>query len=254
MAVVVMLVLMFALLFLGVPVGVCLILPIVPLVYMTKVTSMTFISNIMYSGVASYTLIALPFFIIAGNIMDCGGLSRRLIRIANSLSGRTTGSLGMVAILACMFFGAVSGSSVATVAAIGSIMLPEMVRNGYNKYYAAALITVAGCLGVIVPPSFPMVVYGVTMNVSIGDIFIGGIGPAILVGLIMMSINYFYAKKNKLRGTKAFSWKEVGAAIKDGWPALLMPIIILGGIYGGVFTATEAAVVATVYSILVGCF
>lgn len=104
MAVVVMLVLMFALLFLGVPVGVCLILPIVPLVYMTKVTSMTFISNIMYSGVASYTLIALPFFIIAGNIMDCGGLSRRLIRIANSLSGRTTGSLGMVAILACMFF------------------------------------------------------------------------------------------------------------------------------------------------------
>lgn len=254
MAVVVMLVLMFALLFLGVPVGVCLILPIVPLVYMTKVTSMTFISNIMYSGVASYTLIALPFFIIAGNIMDYGGLSRRLIRIANSLSGRTTGSLGMVAILACMFFGAVSGSSVATVAAIGSIMLPEMVRNGYNKYYAAALITVAGCLGVIVPPSFPMVVYGVTMNVSIGDIFIGGIGPAILVGLIMMSINYFYAKKNKLRGTKAFSWKEVGAAIKDGWPALLMPIIILGGIYGGVFTATEAAVVATVYSILVGCF
>ena len=124
MAVVVLLVTMFAMLFLGVPVGVCLILPIVPLVYLTKVTSMTFIANIMYSGVANYTLIAMPFFIICGNIMDCGGLSRRLIRICNSLFGRTTGSLGMVAILGCMFFGAVSGSAVATVAAIGSIMLP----------------------------------------------------------------------------------------------------------------------------------
>ena len=125
MAVVVLLVTMFAMLFLGVPVGVCLILPIVPLVYLTKVTSMTFIANIMYSGVANYTLIAMPFFIICGNIMDCGGLSRRLIRICNSLFGRTTGSLGMVAILGCMFFGAVSGSAVATVAAIGSIMLPK---------------------------------------------------------------------------------------------------------------------------------
>lgn len=221
MAVVVMLVLMFALLFLGVPVGVCLILPIVPLVYMTKVTSMTFISNIMYSGVASYTLIALPFFIIAGNIMDCGGLSRRLIRIANSLSGRTTGSLGMVAILACMFFGAVSGSSVATVAAIGSIMLPEMVRNGYNKYYAAALITVAGCLGVIVPPSFPMVVYGVTMNVSIGDIFIGGIGPAILVGLIMMSINYFYAKRTNCAVPRLFPGRKSAPQSRTAGPPSL---------------------------------
>lgn len=254
MAVVVMLVLMFAMLFLGVPVGVCLILPIVPLVFMTKVTSMTFIANIMYSGVANYTLIAMPFFIIAGNIMDCGGLSRRLIRIANSLFGRTTGSLGMVAILGCMFFGAVSGSSVATVAAIGAIMMPEMVRNGYNKYYAAALITVAGCLGVVVPPSFPMVVYGVTMNVSIGDLFVGGIGPSILVGAIMMSINYVYARKHGLRGTRAFSLREVWMALRDGWPALLMPIIILGGIYGGIFTATEAAVVAAVYSVIIGVF
>ena len=252
MAVVVLLVTMFAMLFLGVPVGVCLILPIVPLVYLTKVTSMTFIANIMYSGVANYTLIAMPFFIICGNIMDCGGLSRRLIRICNSLFGRTTGSLGMVAILGCMFFGAVSGSAVATVAAIGSIMLPEMVRNGYDKYYAAGFITVAGCRGVIVPPSFPMVVYGVTMSVSIGDLFVGGIGPSILVGGLMMIINYFYARKRGLKGVRAFSWKEVGKALGDGWPALLMPVIILGGIYGGVFTATEAAVVATVYSIVVG--
>jgi len=254
MAVTVLIVLLFLLLLLGVPVGVCLILPIAPVVYMTKVTSLTFIANIMYSGVASYSLIALPFFIISGNIMDRGGLSRRLIRIANSFVGEVTGSLGMVAILACMFFGAVSGSSVATVAAIGSIMLPEMVRSGYNKYYAGALITVAGCLGVIVPPSFPMVVYAVTMNVSIGDLFIGGLGPAILVGGIMMLINYFYCKKRNLKGEHKLSLKEIGSALKDGWPALMMPLIILGGIYGGVFTPTEAAVVATVYSIVIGVF
>lgn len=254
MAVLVMLVLMFAMLFLGVPVGVCLILPIVPLVFMTNVTSMTFIANIMYSGVANYTLIAMPFFIISGNIMDSGGLSKRLIRICNSLFGQVTGSLGMVAILGCMFFGAVSGSSVATVAAIGSIMLPEMVREGYDKYYAAALVTVAGCLGVIVPPSFPMVVYGVTMSVSIGDLFVGGIGPSIVVGGLMMLVNYFYAKKRGLRGSHSFELREVWLAFKDGWPALMMPLIILGGIYGGVFTATEAAVVATVYSVVIGVF
>ncbi|MGE4485129.1 MAG: TRAP transporter large permease [Oscillospiraceae bacterium] len=251
-AVLLMITLLFVLLLIGAPVGVCLILPIVPLIYMTKVTSITFIANILYSGVASYTLICLPFFILSGNVMNLGGLSKRLVRIANSFVGKITGSLGMVAILACMFFGAVSGSAPATVAAIGSIMLPEMVRGGYNKYYSIALITVAGGLGVIVPPSFPMVVYGVTMSVSIGDLFIGGLGPAVVVGIILCTINYVYCRKHKLKGTRKFSWMEVGLSIKDGWPALLMPVIILGGIYGGIFTATEAAVVACVYSILIG--
>lgn len=250
----IMLVLMFAMFFVGVPIGVCLLLPIFVLIAMNGITTPEFIASIMYTGVASYTMIALPFFILAGNLMNAGGLSKRLVKIADSLVGRITGSLGMVAILACMFFGAVSGSAPATVAAIGSIMLPEMVRAGYNKYYSVALITVAGSLGVIVPPSFPMVVYGVTMNVSIGDLFMAGIGPALLVGLILMIINYFYCKKHHIVGTKSFSLKETGRALKDGWPALCMPVIILGGIYGGVFTVTEASVVACVFSLLIGWF
>ena len=249
-----MFIVMFAMFFIGVPIGVCLLLPIFLLIAMNGITTQEFIASIMYTGVASYTMIALPFFILAGNLMNAGGLSKRLVAIANSLIGRITGSLGMVAILACMFFGAVSGSAPATVAAIGGIMLPEMVRHGYNKYYAVALITVAGSLGVIVPPSFPMVVYGVTMGVSIGDLFMAGLGPSLLVGLILMLINYFYCKKHHIVGKRKFTVKELLFSMKDGWPALFMPVIILGGIYGGIFTVTEASVVACVFGVVVGCF
>lgn len=254
MDIVILLGLMFAFFLIGVPIGICLLLPIFVLIAYNSITTPQFIASIMYTGVATYTMIALPFFILAGNLMNAGGLSKRLVKIADSLVGRITGSLGMVAVIACMFFGAVSGSAPATVAAIGSIMLPEMVMAGYNKYYAVALITVAGSLGVIVPPSFPMVVYGVTMNVSIGDLFMAGIGPALLVGFILILINYIYCKKHHIVGTKKFHLKDLALSIKDGWPALMMPIIILGGIYGGVFTVTEASVVACVFSLLIGWF
>ena len=254
MDIVILLGLMFAFFLIGVPIGICLLLPIFVLIAYNSITTPQFIASIMYTGVATYTMIALPFFILAGNLMNAGGLSKRLVKIPDSLVGRITGSLGMVAVIACMFFGAVSGSAPATVAAIGSIMLPEMVMAGYNKYYAVALITVAGSLGVIVPPSFPMVVYGVTMNVSIGDLFMAGIGPALLVGFILILINYIYCKKHHIVGTKKFHLKDLVLSIKDGWPALMMPIIILGGIYGGVFTVTEASVVACVFSLLIGWF
>ena len=191
---------------------------------------------------------------ICGNIMDKGGISKRLVAAANNCIGGITGSLGVVTILACMFFGAVSGSAVATVAAIGAIMLPEMVRNGYDKYYATGLCAVAGGLGIIVPPSYPMVIYGVTNNESIGDLFIAGIVPAMLVGGLLMLVNYIYCKKRGIRGDNKF---HLMTALKGFWDAkwaLLMPVIILGGIYAGIFTATEAAVVATVYGILIGCF
>ena len=247
----VMLGLLFVLLFAGVPVGVCMIFPIFALVAITPITSVEFILSSLYTGVANYTMLAIPFFILAGDFMNVGGLSRRLVNIANSLVGGITGSLGAVAVLACMFFGAVSGSSPATVAAIGAIMLPEMVRNGYNKFYAIGLITVAGSLGVIVPPSIPLVIYGVTMSVSISDLFISGIVPSVMIGGVLIGINWFYCKKAGLVGNHKFSMKEFLVALRDGWSALLMPIIILGGIYGGIFTVTEASVVATVYSIIV---
>lgn len=249
-----MFVLMFLLLALGVPIGVCLMLPLFVLISLNPVTNATYLVNCLYSGVASYSMIALPFFILAGAIMDVGGLSKRLVNVADALIGRITGSLGMVAILGCMFFGAVSGSAPATCAAIGTIMLPQMVRAGYDKYYSVGLIACAGSLGVIVPPSYPMVIYGITTGSSIGTLFISGLGPALLVGITLMAINYVYCKKHNIRGNKKFSWHTLFKSVIEGLPALLMPIIILGGIYSGVFTATEAAVVSCVYGMIVGFF
>ncbi len=238
----------------GVPIGICLIFPCFIMLLVNPVTSASFLAQSFYTGVASSSMIALPFFMICGNIMDKGGISRRLVNAANNCIGGITGSLGMVTILACMFFGAVSGSAVATVAAIGAIMLPEMVRHGYDKYYATGLCAVAGGLGIIVPPSYPMVVYGVTNNESIGDLFVAGIVPAIMVGAFLMLVNYFYCRKRGIRGTNKFHLKTAVLGFWDAKWALLMPVIILGGIYAGIFTATEAAVIATVYGIVIGCF
>ena len=238
----------------GVPIGICLIFPCFIMLLVNPVTSASFLAQSFYTGVASSSMIALPFFMICGNIMDKGGISRRLVTAANNCIGGITGSLGIVTILACMFFGAVSGSAVATVAAIGAIMLPEMVRNGYNKYYATGMCAVAGGLGIIVPPSYPMVVYGITNNESIGDLFIAGLAPAVLVGVLLMIVNYLYCKKHGIKGNNKF---HLMTALKGFWDAkwaLLMPVIILGGIYSGIMTATESAVVATVYGILIGRF
>lgn len=238
----------------GVPIGICLIFPCFLMLLVNPVTSASFLAQSFYTGVASSSMIALPFFMICGNIMDKGGISRRLVNAANNCIGGITGSLGMVTILACMFFGAVSGSAVATVAAIGAIMLPEMVRNGYDKYYATGMCAVAGGLGIIVPPSYPMVVYGITNNESIGDLFIAGLAPAVLVGALLMFVNYLYCKKHGIRGSNKFHLRTALKGFWDAKWALLMPVIILGGIYSGIMTATESAVVATVYGIIIGRF
>lgn len=238
----------------GVPIGICLIFPCFLMLLVNPVTSASFLAQNFYTGVASSSMIALPFFMICGNIMDKGGISRRLVNAANNCIGGITGSLGMVTILACMFFGAVSGSAVATVAAIGAIMLPEMVRNGYDKYYATGMCAVAGGLGIIVPPSYPMVVYGITNNESIGDLFIAGLAPAVLVGALLMFVNYLYCKKHGIRGSNKFHLRTALKGFWDAKWALLMPVIILGGIYSGIMTATESAVVATVYGIIIGRF
>lgn len=246
---------MFVLLAVGVPIGVSLAMGMLALIAVNPIMPMEFVAQSLYTGVASYTLIAIPFFMMAGSIMEMGGLSKRLVNAANSLVGNVTGNLGLVTILACMFFGAVSGSAMATVAAIGSIMLPEMVKAGYDKTYATALVAVAGSLGIIVPPSSPMVVFGVTNNVSIGALFMGGFGPAIVVGVLLMVINYIFCRKLGYHGSGSkVTLRGVLLAFKDAIWALIMPLIILGGIYSGVFTPTEAAVIACTYGILVGAF
>ncbi|MPM76065.1 C4-dicarboxylate TRAP transporter large permease protein DctM [bioreactor metagenome] len=188
--------------------------------------------------------------------MDTGGLSKRLVKVANALVGNVTGALGMVSVIACMFFGAVSGSAPATVAAIGTIMIPQMVHEGYDKYYATGLICVAGGLGIIVPPSFPMVLYGVTNDVSISSLFLAGWGPSFVVGGLLIAFNYVICKRKGYRSPipKEVSFRLFLASLWEAKWALLMPVIILGGIYSGAFSPTEAGVVSCVYGLIVGLF
>ncbi|WP_031515423.1 TRAP transporter large permease [Desulfofalx alkaliphila] len=209
----------------------------------------------MITSVDSFPLMAVPFFILAGNLMSKGGITKRLLVVADVLVGRFHGGLAMVAVATSMFFGAISGSAPATVAAIGSMLIPEMNKAGYDKKFAAAVVAAAGTIGVIIPPSIPMVIYGVSTNASIGDMFIAGIVPGILVGVLLMAYSYYYARKHDLKGTDTpFTIKGLFKACADAIWALLVPVIILGGIYGGVFTPTEAAVVAVVYGFIAGVF
>jgi len=248
--------LMLVLMLIGVPIGTALGLPVAILVMLTHITSNEFISQMLYTKMADFTMLCLPFFLLAGDLMDVGGLSKRMVNVANALIGNVTGALGMVTIVACMFFGAVSGSAPATVAAIGTIMIPQMVYEGYSAVYATALTCVAGGLGIIVPPSFPMVLYGVTNNVSISDLFLAGWGPSFVVGAVLIVINYLVCRKKGYKSVipKETSLRAFGKAAWDAKWALLMPFIVLGGIYSGAFSPTEAGVVSCVYGIIVGKF
>ena len=208
----------------------------------------------MFTAIDKFPLAAIPFFILAGNLMETGGISRRLVDFAKSLVGGVQGGLPMTCVLTCMIFAAVSGSSVATTFAIGAILIPALIRHGYPKPWAAALQASSAELGVVIPPSIPMILYGVAAEVSIGELFIAGFGPGLLIGGALMLFVYLYCR-----------WKGWGkrdgddrlpilvATRKAAW-ALLMPVIILGGIYGGVFTPTEASVVAVFYALIVGLF
>jgi C4-dicarboxylate transporter, DctM subunit len=206
----------------------------------------------MFSSINKFPLAAIPFFILAGNIMETGGISRRLVEFAKSIVGGVQGGLPMTCVLTCMIFAAVSGSSVATTFAVGAILIPALIKHGYPTPYAAALQATSAELGVIIPPSIPMILYGVSAEVSIGEMFIAGFGPGLLIGLALMLYVYVYCRikgygKNDGDGRLPFfkaSWQA-------GW-ALMMPVIILGGIYGGIFTPTEASAVAVFYALIVG--
>ena len=213
------------------------------------------VTTVSFSQLDSFSLMAVPFFIFAGDIMRYGGVSVRLIKFTKSLFKQSTSAMGTITIVGCGFFGAISGAAVATVAAIGSIMVPEMKKVGYKKEYAAALASAAGYLGILIPPSIPLVVYGVTANQSIGDLFIAGIIPGILAMLGMIILNKFYHKKN-LTPVETNQEESIPLVqgFKEALPGLLMPVIILGGIYSGIFTATEAAAVAIVYGLFVSLF
>lgn len=208
----------------------------------------------MFTMLDSFSLLAIPFFVLAGNLMDRGGISKKLIRFAACIVGHIRGGLGMVTILSCMLFGAISGSGSAASAAIGSITIPSMKEEGYGKEFAGAITAVSGPLGIIIPPSVVMVIYATTANVSVGDMFLAGYIPGMLLGIGMMAVVYFIAVKQKYPAGKRASGKDFLVALKDAIWAILMIVIIMGGIFGGFFTATEAACVAVVYALIVGKF
>ena len=208
----------------------------------------------MFAAINKFPLAAIPFFILAGNLMESGGISTRLVDFAKSIVGGVQGGLGATCVLTCMIFAAVSGSSVATTFAIGAILIPALIKHGYPTNYAAALQATSAELGVIIPPSIPMILYGVAAEVSIGELFISGFGPGLLIGVALMVYVIVYARiKGYGKGDKEGKLPFL-LATRKAVLALFMPVIILGGIYGGVFTPTEASVVAVFYAFIVGVF
>ena len=251
----VILVLFFVFLFLNVPI--CVSIGLTCAIYSVTYGGVnpSYIATSMFTSCDSFPLMAVPFFILAGALMEGGGLSKRLVNLGDSLLGHFTGGFAIVTVATCAFFGAISGSAPATVAAIGSIMVPTMIERGYDRDFSLALIAASGCLGILIPPSIPMVVYGVSTNTSIGGMFLGGFGPGILTALLLVGMAIYISHKRGFKGNGLkFSlrrvWKEFIAAI---W-AILVPVIILGGIYGGIFTPTEAAAVAVIYGFFAGTF
>jgi C4-dicarboxylate transporter, DctM subunit len=210
------------------------------------------VSSNVYAGIAKFPLLAIPFFILAGIILERCGVSKRLVHLTSLVVGSVPGGLAIVAILVCVFFGGISGSGPADAAAIGAVLIPAMARKNYRKDFAAALIAAAGSTAIVIPPSIAFILYGVIMGVSVPALFAGGILPGVLAGLSLIIPAYVISKKHGYAGERRGSWKEIFLAFKDALWGLLAPLVILGGIYGGIFTATESAVVAIFYGLLVG--
>ncbi len=209
----------------------------------------------MYTGVEPFPLLTVPLFVFAGSLMEKGGLASRIVNIARSMIGNFTGSLGLVAVLGCTFFAALSGSGPATTAAIGAVMIPSMVRAKYDPAFGGAIAAAGGALGSLIPPSNLMIIYGIVSDTSIPKLFLAGVIPGIFASAMLMGMTWIIAKRRGYLGDDiAFSWARVGAAAWDGKWALGAPIIILGGIYTGIFTPTEAAAVAVVYAFAIGKF
>ena len=251
---IVMLILVVVLAALGLPLAWALSLGSVTAVLIDPTLSLGACTQKIFTGGDNFAMLAIPAFFLAGDIMSKGGLSKRLVSLADAMIGWISGGISLVSIVGCTFFAAISGSSVATTAAIGGIMYPEMVKRGYPEDYSAAVQAVGGTLGIVIPPSVVFVIYGNITNTSVSKLLISGIFPGIITGLALCIYAYAKAKKNGYAKNDGFSFKLFLLSFKDAVWALLMPVIILGGIYGGVFTPTESAVVAVFYGLIVCLF
>ncbi len=246
---------MFICLLLGVPIAVTLGLSAMASLYNAEFLHISTMAPTCFAALDSFTIMSIFFFVASGVFMGAGGLSSQLIRLADILVGRAIGGMALATVVTCMFFAAICGSGPATVAAIGAITIPAMVERGYDRRFAAALVACAGSIGVMIPPSNPMVVFGVIAKASIGKLFMAGIIPGLMVGAVLMAYSYWLSKKNNWRGSdEKLTRKEVFQAVWEAKWALMVPVIILGGIYGGFMTPTEAAAIAASYGLFVGVF
>ncbi len=241
------------LLFLNVPIAITLSLSsIFYLILSGEAFMISITAPRIFAGMNSFSMLAIPLFILSGDLLTSGKASKLLINLANSLVGSFKGGLATVTTLACMFFGAVSGSGAATASAIGSVIAPETKNSGYDRSFIASTISAAGPLGILIPPSIPLVVYGAVTNTSIGELLLAGVGPGVLFGVLLITYGYWVSRKRGYGGVEEFRISNVIKSFKQAIWALLTPIIILVGIYSGLFTPTEAAAVAAVYSMFVG--
>ena len=239
---------------LGVPVAFSLCLSVASILIFFMDKPLVMITQIMFSGIDSFSFMAVPFFMLAGSFMSAGGVTTRLVQFSQALVGSFTGGLAQTVSVSGCFFAAISGSSAATAAALGTTMVNEMEKKGYARDWATGVVASSGVVGIVIPPSITMVVYGVIADTSIGDLFIGGFIPGMMMGASMMLVSWYMAKKRGIRPEGNFSFAHLAKAFKESFFALMTPVIIIGGIYGGIFTPTEAAAVAAVYGIFVGLF
>jgi len=235
----------------SVPIFVVLAFSVLVMIWLGGMLPMAIVVERMFSGIDSFALMAIPFFILTGNLMSVGGLSRRLIKFADLLVGRFTGGLGITTVTSAMLFGAISGSSPATVVAIGGILNPALVNAGYRPNFSIGLIMASGSLGIIIPPSIVMIVYAAVTGVSVGALFMAGVGAGLAYGFVFMLYAMYHAKKYNVPRSPVPSGREIWKGFKDASWGLGVPVLILGGIYGGVFTPTEAAAVSVIYSLFV---
>ncbi len=246
--------LFFLLLLLGVPIAFSMGLGSAIALFVSGAVDPVLVGHKLFTGVDSFSLMAIPFFMLSGELMEQGGLSKRLVNLSSSLIGHITGGLGLVDILTSVIFAGISGSAAADTAAVGSMMIPGMKKKGYPGAMAAVIQACAGSLGPIIPPSMTMIIYCSLTNTSIASLFMAGMIPGLLIGVSLMVLTYFYAKKMGIKGEKKSSLKEIWVALKEAVWAIIMPGIIIGGLVGGVFTPTEAGAIAVVYAFFVGMF
>ena len=247
-------VLLIVLMLTGMPISISLGLTVLTFLFTMTDVPIESVALKLFTGIEKFEIMAIPFFILAGNFLTHGGVARRMIRFATSMVGHYYGGLGLAGVMACALFAAVSGSSPACVVAIGSVILPAMVKQGFPRNFGAGVITTSGALGILIPPSIAMVMYSVSTNVSVGSMFIAGIVPGILMATALGTTTWYIARKNDYPRMPKANWGERWVAFRDSAWGLLLIVVVMGGIYTGIFTPTEAAAMAAVYAFVVAVF